>query len=408
MRISSTRVPAIALGLAALFFTSAAGQSTCCQPPPPPQPLERAAYLLVNRAAPSCAGDADCRDIEAPKIACADRDTATCDPTTKTCHFQRRQDAACACIEGELRWCPATGKKNAVQFCVRGGPAAAAWQHDASGAVCGPSRIACDPRRRECSGGTVSTVFDEAGARWVADPDERCAPDPSCPPDGAQRTCTPADPLCSGGVSSYDPTAGWSECRARYCPPCRPGQSEGCELAGCGGRRTCDGSGHWGDCHAPARCPAGWRDEGATCAWVSPHEGSSFMYYPHRVSDRTMAATAPIGTPTVDGQPVPLYVEATLAQWSNPPAGGGGNHCGKDNHPSAWVGCVHPDGARGYGRDVLDREWQSGAMIPLRCDPGDTVGSYKNSWGFNAGWHCSRQVSLSVVRNHDAVAVCTP
>ena len=45
-------------------------------------------------------------------------------------------------------------------------------------------------------------------------------------------------------------------------------------------------------------------------------------------------------------------------------------------------------------------------MIPLRCDPGDTVGVFKHTWGHDSSWHCTRQLGLRVIRNHDPIDAC--
>ena len=116
-----------------------------------------------------------------------------------------------------------------------------------------------------------------------------------------------------------------------------------------------------------------------------------------------MAATTAIGAPSLGGVPQLVYVAARLRQWSNSPSPG----CGRDNFRSAWVGCVHPDGSRGWGNDAPDSAWRDGVQIDLKCDPGDTVGIYKYSWGFFSGQNCAREATLVEVRNHDSIPSCS-
>ena len=184
---------------------------------------------------------------------------------------------------------------------------------------------------------------------------------------------------------------------------CRAGETQGCQRDGCPGSQTCIGGQAWSECVAPRPCPDGWWWTGSECVWISPNQPSYVKYYPHRTGNDQVAATGAIGYPAAGGQPATVYVEVTLDQWSNPPAGDGGNYCGKDGFVSAWVGCIHPNNQRGYGRDVADVEWEDGVMIPLRCDPGDLVGVYKYSWGHYSSWHCTRQLALLVVRTLNLV-----
>lgn len=187
---------------------------------------------------------------------------------------------------------------------------------------------------------------------------------------------------------------------------CRSGTTQSCQRDGCAGSQTCLGGQAWSECAAPRPCPDGWSWNGSECSWTSPNQPSYVKYFPHRAANDQVAATGAIGYPAAGGQPGPVYVEVSLDQWSNPPAGDGGNYCGKDGFISAWVGCIHPNNARGYGRDVADHEWQDKVMIPLRCDPGDLVGVYKYSWGHFSSWHCTRQLALLVIRNHDGITSC--
>jgi len=192
---------------------------------------------------------------------------------------------------------------------------------------------------------------------------------------------------------------------------CTPGDHQPCNENGCVGFHDCLGGRSWSACVAPRPCPEGWVWDGAACSWTSPNQPQYVKYYPHRAANDQVAATEVIGYPSPGGTPGPVYVEITLEQWSNPPADAqGGNHCGKGTFVSAWVGCIRPNGQRNFGvnagRDVQDHEWQEKVTIPVRCEPGDTIGVYKYTWGHDSSWHCTRQLDATVIRNHDPIAVC--
>lgn len=212
-------------------------------------------------------------------------------------------------------------------------------------------------------------------------------------------SCTPTPEICGNGRD--DDCVGGD----LACPPVCTGP-QACESGGCAGARPCLDGRALGECAAPRRCPEGWTWDGQACAWVSPFEPRFVKYYPHSAHEHRLAATGTIGHPAPGGVPAPVYAEIILEQWSTPPAAGGGNHCGKGDSVTAWVGCVHSNGERGWGRDVRDHEWQSNVMIPVKCDPGDTIGVWKYTWGHDASWHCTRQLSVRVIRNHDPVATC--
>jgi len=241
------------------------------------------------------------------------------------------------------------------------------------------ARGRCLPRMVACNDATdCPSGFDCGGERLCVkaapppDPTPQPEPDPTPEPDPGPQPCAPL----------------------------------GCKVDGCDGTQACFGGQPAGPCQAPRRCPDGWGWNGSACEWSSPFAPQFVKYYPHRAANEAIAATGPIGFPAPGGAPGPIYVEVHLEQWSTPPAAGGGNHCGKGDHVSAWVGCVHGDGGLGWGRDVADREWESQEMIPLRCDPGDTVGVFKHTWGHDSSWHCTRQLGLRVIRNHDPIDAC--
>jgi hypothetical protein len=301
--------------------------------------------------------------------------------------------------------CPAAGT---TRNCAGGNPACTGGQQTFDGNAWGAceaigcpgagSTRGCNTGRAECPSGLQTW----SGSTWGA-----CQP-VGCPKLGDQRGCATGRPSCPQGLQTFT-ASGWSACAGVNCPiECapgmRPGSSQPCTTSeSCGGRQECGGDGRWSACTGPRACPVGWRRDGDHCAWTSPVEGRDVSYFPHRAGDEAVAAAIPLGRSRVAA---PVYVEVVLSQWSNPAAHGGGNHCGKGNHPSAWVGCLHPGGGRGWGRDVADHEWQGGVMIPLKCEPQDSVGVFKHSWGHDAFWHCARALKLRVVRNHDPLATC--
>lgn len=384
--------------------SGASKQSTCCNPPPPPQPLDAKAFVRNSSpmAPPTMPINLECKDDQGcidhadnPEFAC----TAPSGCTSSVCNFA--PDPGCDCYEGQIRRCASNAAQ--VQFCAQTQAGVAKWQ-----AACGPTREDCQTGIAGCEAGTRESAFDPSKAAWSFD-GSACVPKDRCPAAGETRFCDP-DGACTNGKQTFN-GSGWTGCES-LCPPdppppeCQPGQTKGCEQGGCNGTVRCNGAGSWDSvCTAPARCPAGWVFEGSSCVWHSPHEGSFVKYFPHRTNDETVAATGSIGAVPPSGT-APIYVEVRLEQWSNPPKGANDNYCGKDTHISAWVGCIHSNGTRGYGRDVADYEWRDNANIPLRCDPGDTVGIYKHSWGFQAAWHCTRQLSVHTVRNHDPIRSC--
>ncbi|MEZ4399034.1 MAG: hypothetical protein R3B06_03400 [Kofleriaceae bacterium] len=372
---------------------------------------------FIRARAPSAgvapmAADVSCvnsADVSCTNAAAAAACTVTtgCD-ADHHCIFARSPDPGCPCYAGEVRWCSGGSK---VQFCAATAPGGkqTAWQP-----TCGPTAVECDTGIPDCHAGTRQTRFDLDKGAWEEDASLPCVPTTRCPTVGETATCTPADPACAYGQRTYG-AAGWGPCVAVCGPPppppvCAAGERQGCSVDGCGGTRTCIGGQGWSDCQAPRPCPDGWRWDGAACTWTSPNQPSYVKYYPHRSDNERVAATGPIGYPAAGGQPGPIYVEVSLDQWSNPPAGDGGNYCGKDGFVSAWVGCIHPDGSRNFGvnagRDVADHEWQDKVTIPVRCDPGDQIGVFKHSWGHLSAWHCTRQLALLVIRNHDPIAAC--
>jgi hypothetical protein len=257
----------------------------------------------------------------------------------------------------------------------------------------------CASGRPECAAGQQTWNGNDWGACVAI----------GCPAIGERRGCDSGRPGCPQGQKTWT-AGGWSACEAINCPiECAPGlrvgSSQACNTPeSCGGRQTCGGDGRWSACSGPRGCPDGWRKEGDHCAWTSSQEHSHVTYFPHRAGNESIAATGDLGNSHVL---TPIYVEVTLNQWSNPPADNhGGNHCGKGNFRSAWVGCIHPGGGLGWGRDVEDHEWQDHVMIPLKCEANDAVGIFKHAWGHDASWHCTRDMELGVVRNHDAFAAC--
>lgn len=371
-------------------------------PRPTPKIRQLVAESTTSSVYVGCSGPADCDTAIASRgLACAR--SVGC--IKGECQFAvDTASPSCSCFESDVRLCPEDPNK--IQFCVESPGGVTAWQKTGSANTCGPSRVACETGISECPSGYRKARFDGTG--WT--PTGACIAEPACPAAGAIRTCSSGNPKCQEGRQTWD-GARWGACVAINCPPptfCEPGSSQRCEADGCAGSQSCDASGNsWGACSAPPRCPAGWQWNGSVCSWTSPNEGSHVSYFPHRAENEKIAATGAIGAPYVGGAPQSVYVEARLSQWSNPPAPGGGNYCGKGSHVSAWVGCIHPNGSLGWGRDTPDVDWVRGEMIPLKCDPGDTVGIYKHSWGHDWAWHCARDVHLTVVRNHDPIATCS-
>jgi hypothetical protein len=351
-----------------------------------------------------CACTRDGQTIKSSRWSSCPSEFPACDAVKRRCVCDATR--AAKCVDGQhLEKCSAsTGDFETVK-CPAGKPDCRGGECKCSASMnnaCAPcSATQCNGEcKSQCDSSSQKCVDNQCCAKNTGDPCGSCGDRYDCA--GRCRNENPT--LCS----SLD------GCSKNVCP----GQ---CDYAGRNVRQVDnrDGCSSLPYCpgeptpRVPARCPQGWQWDGGRCFWSGGTANVS--YYPHRANDEAVAATAAIAYPSVGGQPKPDYVEVVLNQWSTPPpwwphpcnGRAGCNACGKQGHVSAWVGCIHGDNSLGWGRDVADSEWEGGqTTIPLKCEPGDSVGVYKHSWGFDAAWHCTRNLDVRVIRNHDDVPTC--